>query len=267
MKVLKLLLLTLLVLAGCTLSRQKLEFQKAKRLAKGKEYQASVLSFAKAIEMDPNTKLALNAAQSGSVVAAELAKDYDAAIRFYRHIVFKTDSESERISAKKSMAQIFFEQLKDYNQAVLEYESLLGTKLPEQEAYHFRLNVIKSQLELNNLEQALADLEALLSLHPKGAELYEAKVLKSNIYISKKKFQEASTTLKEVIKEFPERAQKENLHLALVSCYEDLEDFTSAVAVLESMTAWYSHRDFLELRIKRLKERTSNQPGAQGWKK
>jgi tetratricopeptide (TPR) repeat protein len=149
----------------------------------------------------------------------------------------------------------------------LEYENLLRLKLPEDDIFKYRLNIVKSHLQLNNLDQAFSEIDSLITHYPNRNDLYEAKVLKANIFISNKKYLEAADVLADVIKQQPERAQKENLHLSLVVCYEDSKEFDRAIEVLESMRSWYAHPDFLDLRIKRLKERSSNQPGAQGWKR
>jgi tetratricopeptide (TPR) repeat protein len=260
------LLLFTLLNAGCTFSFQGWQFRQAKSALSDKRYESAVKGFEKVIANDPNSALSLKAAELGAPVAHLQAKDYEAAVGFYRHIIYKGPTAEERMAAQKAIAQIYFENLHDYDQAILEYESLLRLKLPDEEAFKYRLNVVKSQLELNNLDQAFSEVDALITQFPKG-DLYEAKVLKANINISNKHYGDAATILEDVLKEFPDRAKKENLHLSLVVCYEDIREFAKAIQVLESMRSWYNHTDFLDLRIKRLKERSSNQPGAQGWKR
>jgi hypothetical protein len=49
--------------------------------------------------------------------------------------------------------------------------------------------------------------------------------------------------------------------------YEELKEFSKAIDVLEGMREGYAHPDFLDLRIRRLRERMGNQPGAQGLKR
>lgn len=255
------------LLTGCTLSLQKLEFYRARTLISAKKFESAIRNLEKVINNDPNSPVALQAAALGAPIAHLEAKNYQAAVRFYQHVIYKSPVPDVRLSAQKSIAQIFFENLHDYDQAILEYENLLRLKLPDDEIFKYRLNIVKSHLQLNNLEQAFSELDSLIKQSPNRGDLYEAKVLKANIFISNKKYMEAAAVLSEVIKDNPERAKKENLHLSLVVCYEDSKEFGRAIEVLEGMRGWYSHPDFLDLRIKRLVERSSNQPGAQGWKR
>lgn len=224
-------------------------------------------SYTNVLERDPNTQLSLQAAQKGAPVAHLDLKDYNAAVRFYRHIIYKSSDEEERKSAQRYIAQIYFENLLDYDQAIVEYESLLRLKLSEEEIFRYRFNVAKCHYNLANMGQAMSEAEALISQFPEREDLYDAKVLKANILLQNKKHQEAAEVLENVVKQYPDRAKKENLALSLVSTYEDLKEYDKAMTVLEEMRPWYSHPDFLNERIKRMKQVRSNLPGAQGWKR
>ena len=169
--------------------------------------------------------------------------------------------------AHVNIAQICFENLLDYGQAVSEYERLLRLQLKPEEAFHFRLNLAKAQFQLNNLEQSGNELDVLLAQKHSDDEAFEAEVLKANILVAQKKQADAALLWEKILKDFPERSKKENVALNLVVCYEEQKDFGKAIEVLERMKSNYPNPEFLEIRIQRLRQRRSNQPGAQGLKR
>jgi TolA-binding protein len=167
------------------------------------------------------------------------------------------------LAAQKYVAQIYYENLLDYNQAILEYEKLLRLPGKPQEKASYQMTVAKAQYQLGNLGQALAELDAILKKSPEPDMAYSAQVLKSEILISQKKYDDAATVLEATVKQFPKRSKQQNLAFSLVVCYEDLKNFAKAIEILEKMKQDYTHPKFIENRINRLKERIANLPAGE----
>jgi len=55
--------------------------------------------------------------------------------------------------------------------------------------------------------------------------------------------------------------------IILATCYEEKRDFKKAVEILTKLKGTVSDSDFLQLKIKRLKERWALLPGARGLKR
>ena len=98
-------------------------------------------------------------------------------------------------------------------------------------------------------------------------EVYEAKGMRANILVARKRPAEAAVAWSELLRDFPERAKKENVALNLVVAYEEMNDFGRAIETLEQMKSEYDNPDFINARIERLNQRRSNLPGAQGLKR
>ena len=77
----------------------------------------------------------------------------------------------------------------------------------------------------------------------------------------------AIKTLRELESRDSEKFKKENLGLVLAKCYEEQKNLMAAVEVLQSMRNYYPRVEFIDRRIKNLKERAALQPGAKGLKK
>lgn len=258
-------LLILFALPGCSLSVDWYHHYQIESAIERQDFTRALDILQKIIQHEPDGSQALNAARRGSRVAQLDAKNYPLAIEFYRHIVLRSPDSEERRQAQKVIAEIQYENLQDYNQAVVEYEKLLRLQNQPSEAFRYRLLLAKSQLRLNNIDQAVAEIDLLLNQNHARDEIFEAKVLKANTLVAARQLPEAASLWHSILKDFPEKSKRENVALNLVVCYEEMNDFSQAIEVLESMRVDYAHPDFLDLRIQRLKERAKNQPGAQGF--
>lgn len=260
-------LILLLSLSACILSSQKRNLQSGEEsMSEGHAGKAFTYFERAAHGSDPT--LALEGARRAARLAHFELKQYQKAVDLYRMIIVSSDSEEERKLAQEHIAQIYFENLLYYDKAIIEYEKLLRLPFSPQEKYQFRMNVAKSHHQLGNLDQALAELDTIAKEKTTNeADIFDLEVFKANVLMSQKKQREAAQVLEELIKKFPERAQKESLAITLAVCYEEVDDFKKAIETLETMKKGYTHPEFLDARISRLKARMSNLPGANGLKK
>ncbi len=254
-------------LSGCTFSMDWFRHFRVARALERQDYEGALTILQKIIQSDPDSDSALRASREGARIAHLDAGNYTLAVEFYKHIVLRSPDAEERRSAQKYIAQIHFENIHDYDQAVVEYEKLLSSENNPEGMFHYRLNLAKCHLQLNNIDQALDEIEILIAHNNSADQAFEAKALKANTLIAAKRQAEGASLLEGIIKEFPEKARKENVALNLVVCYEDMKDFKKAIEVLENMRKDNPHPDFLDVRIQRLRGRMMNQPGAQGLKR
>ena len=87
------------------------------------------------------------------------------------------------------------------------------------------------------------------------------------ILMTTKKIDEAIKLFKKLLEENPRKAEKENVGINLSLAYEEKKDFSQAMKILEKMKDTYPTKEFIELKINRLKQRAKNQPGARGLRK
>ena len=254
-------------LGGCSVSFEWAQYFRARRALARRDFPTAVATFHQLIERNPDGPSAASYARQAARLAHLETKNYPLAIELYRVVILRSTDPAERASAQRYVAQIYFDDLLDYDQAVIEFERLLKLDHRPEEAFRYRLNLAKSQFHLNNLEQAENELEVLLSQKHTPDEMFEAKAMKANILVSQKRPADAAVAWGEILTEFPERAKKENVALNLVVCYEELKDFGRAIETLEKMKADYGNPQFLNARIERLTRRKSNMPGAQGLKR
>lgn len=256
-----------ILLSGCTFTMDWLRHYRAQRAMARSDYASALPLLQEIAELHSDSERGLEAARTGARAAHLNAKDYAQAVKFYRYVVLKSDQPAERKEAQKAIAQIHYENMQDLVQSVMEYEKLLKLENTPEEAFRFRLNLAKSHLGLNNVDQALTELNVLLEKKPPANGVFDVKMLMANVMVANKQLREATALWQSILTEFPERSAKENVAMNMVVVYEELKEFSNAIAVLETMRANYPNPEFLDQRIERLKEREYNLPGAQGLKR
>lgn len=257
----------LLVASGCKLSSEQIEFQRAEKAAEKNDYDKALKHYLAVVERYVNTPLAVRAAEESARIFHYVKKQPKDAVQYYKHVVLYAPETRERIEAQKKLAEIHLTELMDYNQAIAEYSRLLELERTPEEEFTYRLAIARSYFYLSNFYQAQVETEKILSGNYEKDQLFDALLLKANIFLSAKKLDEAVTTLKQLMADYPERSKEENIGLVLAVTYEDQKDFKKAIETLEGIKDTYPGKDFIEQRIKILRERQMHLPGARGFRK
>jgi len=252
---------------GCFLSYQNVEFKRAQSKESEGKFEEAIEHYIRTIKRDERSDLAVEAARKASRIALLEIKKFSLAIQFYKHLIMYSKDEKERVESQKKIADIYFEKIGDYSQVIIEYGKLLKLNHSPEEDYFYRTRIAKSHFQINNFYQSLVEIDSLLESIHDNDKKFELKVFKATVLLTTKKIDEAIELFKDLLKENPERANSENIGLNLSVAYEEKNDFEKAIEVLEQVKEAYPTKEFIELKIKRLKERAKNQPGASGLKR
>ena len=251
-------------ISGCTLSSEEIEFHRAEESARAGKNEDAFTHYKTVVDRYQRDPLAIKSAQQAARIAHYELKKFPEAVHFYRHIILYAPSESDRIEAQKKVAELFFSQTLDYTQAIIEYSRLLELPHSAKEDETYRFAIARAYFYLNNFFQATVEIDKILASRPSADLAFDALLLKSNIYLTTKKLDDAINSLKELIAKYPARAKTETIGLVLAICYEEQKNFAKAIETLESIKNDYPRKGFIEGKIKALKERQSLLPGARG---
>lgn len=257
----------LIATGGCKFSSEELEFRRAEEATEKRDYEKALGHYAALVDRYVETPLAVRAAREAARILHYVQKRPKEAIRFYKHVVLYASDAEERTDAQRKIAEIFLTETMDYTQAIAEYSRLLELNPSPEQELAYRLAIARSYFYLSKFYQAQVETENILRGNYDKKLLFEALLLKANIFLASKKLDEAVALLKELMAEYPERSKEENIGFVLAVTYEDKKDFKSAIETLEAMKETYPGKDFIEQRIKILRERQSHLPGARGWRK
>lgn len=260
-------ILGLLIFTGCSLSYQDVEFRRAQKDEKSSNFDSAIEHYSRIIKRDPGSELAITAARKAARISLLEIKNFSKAIGFYKHLVVYSQDSKERFDSQKKIADIFFEKIGNYPQAIIEYGRLLKLPHTKENNYYFRTRIAKSHFQVNNFYQSLVEVDTLLEEKPSEDKEFDLQLFKANIFLTTKKVDSAINIFKDLLKSNPQKAQSENVGINLSVAYEEKKDFVKAIEILESVKDSYPTQEFIELKIKRLKERAQNQPGAKGLKR
>ncbi len=263
---LRALLASVFFLSACTNPQEK-DFNTAAKLAEEKKYSESIKYYEYVIKRDPDADLAEAAARDGARISFFDAKNFQKAIYFYKHLVVHSQQAEERIKSQRAVAEIYFDQLQEYNNAITEFSKLLQMPHSDHELAEFKISIARAHYYLNNFFQAESEINEILRLKIDEDMRFRSQILLGDLLMAQKNYKRAVDLYKEVIKNHPEKSTSENVAFAMAVCYEETDQFKEAIQVLESIKDKYQPREYVELRIKRLNSRLKNQPGAKGFRK
>jgi tetratricopeptide (TPR) repeat protein len=257
----------LFAFAGCKLSSDDIEYQKGETATQNRKFDEAVSHFRKLIEKSGKTPLGVKAEKEAARIAHYELKKFPDAIFFYKQVILDSADQTERIEAQRKIADLYFSQTLDYQQAIVEYSRLLELPHDSKQEQAYRLAIARSYFYLNNFFQSQIEIEQILKSNSDKDIRFDALLLKANILLTAKKLDDAVSTLREIIDQYPARAKTENIGLVLAVTYQEQNNFAKAIETLESIKDSYPRRSFIENRIKTLKERQTYLPGARGLKK
>ncbi len=255
--------LLLVILAGCSPPEKK-EFQRGEQKVSSNDFKSAIVHFDNAIKVSPESSWALKSAREAARISHYQEKDFNTAIRFYRHVVLYSEISEERIKSQKEVAYLFFDSLQNYQQAIIEFYKLLQMSDKDYEMATYKLAVARASYYLNKFDEALSEINEIFRLKIADDILFDTLLLQGNIFVAQKAFAKAIFVFKELIKKFPEKSEKENVPLTLTVCFEENFQYKEAIQILYTLREKHRSSEYIELRIKRINERIRNLPGAKG---
>ncbi len=249
--------------ASCVQQEQKIFNEAQSEVEKG-HFRIAASLLEKITIRSPNSENAIKAAREAARISFFEIKDFEKAAKFYQQIVLSSKSSEERLLAQKQIASIYFDHLTDYPRAVIEINKLIIMLTDTKERTEFKMKLARAYYYQNNFTQAENEVDEFLKSNPPEDQKFDMIFLKGNITLAKKDMLKAMEIFKSLIRDYQERSVKENVVLTLSVCYEELKDFKGAIEALEKARPLYPNPEYVDIRIKRLKDRLGNQPGAHG---
>jgi tetratricopeptide (TPR) repeat protein len=256
-----------ILLTGCSLSFTNLEYSRGREAAEKQDYPEALKHFKRVLQRDPESEKAIEAARDAAKISYFETKNFDEAIYYYDHLVRYSKTETERRGAEEKIASVFFEKKNDYVGAIEEYNKLLLLRNSSEQNADFHYNLSRAHFYLSHFSDAQNEIEEALKLVQNQDKKFEMMMFQGNIYFNTKHADQAVKVYESIVEKFPEKAKADKVDMNIIVCYEEMEAFDAAIARLEKMRPTYTDVDFIDLKIKRLKERKANLPGSKGLRK
>ncbi len=255
------LFLLVFLFSSCGYYYQDIEIKRATQAVKSGDFKKSVYYYSRAIKKSPESSEALLAASEAAQISLLKIQDFHSAIEFFNHIVLYSKDAEQRIQAQEKIAYIYLERLSNYERAIEEYSKLVALPLLTTAKVDFKIKIAKAFYYLNKFEQSIIEVNAVLEEELDDEQRFSLILFKSNVLLTQKKIEEAITELKKLKKDFPQKAKEEKISFIIAVAYEDRNEFEKAAEILNEIKTDYDDPGFIEIKLKRLKERMLNQPG------
>lgn len=256
-------------LSAC-LSSTEIDMKKAKQLLVEKKPAAAVVLFDRVVEKEGEKPRAAEAAMEAAKIYQYDLKKFDQSLHNYRIVISRSNDAAARREAQMKVAAILFYDVQDFALAVTEYSRLLELQHTTTDEIEWRSRIAKAYYYQGNYYQSRVEVDRVLKIATDIADeeaIYQAFLLKANIHVGAKEHDEAAKVLGSMSQKFPERAKKDSIPLMLAVAYEEQRDFQKAIEVLEKVRDYDPRKSFIDEKIRSLKERQGQQPGARGFRK
>lgn len=240
---------------------QEIDLHRGLKFQSEGEFREAIAEFEKVMKRNPGNGPSLRAARESAKILLYDLKNYDGTIGVLKYLILYSNEPEERWKSQGQIAQIYFDNLAWYDKALLEYNKLLSSDLPKSERAKIRLALARTYYYLGQFNQSWSEASELLVTEDVSRDqAFDILLLQANIHLALKKYPEASKALEQLTSQFPERSKKENVGINLALCYEELGVHKEALRVLESLREFYEPKEYIELRIKKIRERYFNAP-------
>ena len=264
------------VLLGCNVTTKDISsFQKAKEYEEQQNYTQAILFLNQAIDFSKDPQLLVQIAKKGLDILKQFTTEKlkgellgqsksRLQINYLRLILLYSQNKKQRISSQKSIADIYFSNIKDYHKSIEELSRLLTLDLPEKDVKDIQLKITKSYYHIGNFQQAKIELQ---KLEQNRSPSFETLLLKGDIFLGERNYNESALIFEDIIKSFPKKAVTDKVFLTLSLCYEEQKEFQKAISLLSNFlnnnksSLNVSQKQFIAMKIERLKATYKMQPG------
>lgn len=255
---------TFLMLVACVQRSEKLYEEAYQEIEKGHFRIATDLLIRSSDVEENNLTKYRYLSEAARIVRFEI-QDFPRALRMYRQIILEADDSSQRVSAQEAIAEIELDNMQDYQQALKELQKLEPLVSDTKKKEKIKLRIAQTLFLTGQLAQAIDE----INVAQKFITNYESNFLKlkAEVFLAQKKYKESIATYDELRLKDPQFFKDENLYIATSIAYEENEQFADALAFLNKNETQIKDKSYLELRVKRLKERLVNKPLFKGIRK
>jgi len=257
-----LIIFLLLLLTACEGEREKtaLLLSQANQEWVDGQTQTAVSLYKNFLEQFPNepeTEEALF--RLGEIYHFSLAKPKQA-ILYFQEVLLLNRQGKFSYEAQKYIAEIVEFKIRDYNQAILEYQTLINRygKMNENADHHFR--IVSIYYKLQNYDQVLSELEDHQEHYPDSKWGQSSELKAVEILYTLGRCEEAQPHYKRFVKKYPTGKDRVEMEFVQASCLEDLGQFKLALKKFKSLGEKYPLPIILEMKIAGLESRIKNGP-------
>ena len=227
-------LIIFIFLLSCTREADNL-FSQAKEFWKRGEYTEAANTFQRFISCYPEDHRLSEAYYNLGDIYYFYLEDNRASIRYYRQ-VFKFDKKNEYIcDAQWKVARIYFEDLRDYNQAIVEYKRFIEINNSELRDIEAQIHIAESYTTLKYFSQAITEYEIILNDYSENDYNDQIFFRLGNLYFLEDRFDESINYYRKAIEKTTIKDIKLKSKYSLAECYYKIGELKTALSIYKQL--------------------------------
>lgn len=254
-----------LILIACTKTPGEVEFSRAQKEVKNSNSREAIIIFHKITRLYPKEEISLKAAREGFSLC-KLEKSCEYYDYFLGLIIANSDDDQEVIKAQTELALYYYDKGM-YSSAIQTMNTLLSKSNFKHQKNDVRLKLARSYFYIKSFYQSEVELNAYIKEANTDREKFDGLLVKADILSAQKKFNEASLAYKEIKEKYRDHYIKDQVYISEAFMYEDQKLLDQAIITLEEVQKEVENKEFVSVKIERLKERKALMPGASGLKR
>jgi tetratricopeptide (TPR) repeat protein len=163
--------------------------------------------------------------------------------------------------ARKEIAYIFYDRLRDYRTAALEFERLVHAFSDQDGIEEFQYRIAQCYFLLREFSQARIEARLLLEQFKEGPLAADAMLLVANSFYVEGRYQEAAAAYKTLLAIHPGEEIESRSRFELGTCYQELGQYKLAERHLLIALKQHPRPDMVRLQLKALQGRMSEEQG------
>jgi len=163
--------------------------------------------------------------------------------------------------ARREIAYIFYDRLRDYRTAALEFERLVNAFSDRKgiEDYHYR--IAQCYFLLREFSQARTEARLLLEIQKEGPLAAETMLLVANSFYVEGRYQEAADAYQSLLAMHPGEEIESRSRFELGTCYQELGQFKLAERNLLLALKQHPRPDMVRMQLRALQGRMTEEKG------
>lgn len=253
-----------LFLVGCRSRSEKLYAEAYEKINQN-EFKSAIELLESSADLEKNNIKKTKALFEAARLLRFERQDYESALKHLRTVVLSSDDEKMRLLAQESICEIYFDHLQNYQEALKELLILEPLQPESKKKELLRLKTAQAQHLIGNGQAALEYIDSVLKISTVDKNPFLK--LKAQVLQSENKFDEALKIYDQIYVSSQNYFKTENLFYAVSAIHEEKKDYKQGVEYLEKHNEEIADKNYLELRIKKLKEKQINKPFSKGVRK
>ncbi|HUU03220.1 MAG TPA: tetratricopeptide repeat protein [Myxococcota bacterium] len=163
--------------------------------------------------------------------------------------------------AQKEIAFIFYDRLRDYRTAALEFERLVNAFPDRDDIWKYQYRIAQSYFMIREFDQARAEVRLLLEKHKKGRIAAEAMLLVANSYYVQGRYREAAEAHQALLNIRPSEQIEARSLFEMGMCYQELGDYALAEKSYLAALKKHPRPDLVKIQLTSLQKQMIEEQG------